>query len=751
MAKNSEYSENVKKNLKTLVDHFDKEDMPVRERQLRLWKKLNLYWCGFTRTWFSEVAHDWRIYDQNYGDNDQGYYDKPINVFRAFLETIIAAMSVTVPPIRCLPDDAENVNDVLTAKGGTKIAELIYKHNDAPLLWCKALFVYCTQGMIAAYNRTVESEKYGTVIKPKMGQVAEEIPTKICPTCTGKLTEATPELEQAINQQLQEQDENDPQTAPAMYCSTCNAEIPNPMEGTETVIVTKQTGVTNNPKSRQCIEVYGGLNVKVANYARCQDETPYLRYSYEKHYALILGEYPDLRNKIDNGSQSSSSGYDLNERWARLSPQFYGEYPTNTPTCNNWWFRKSAFNVITDDDDRKELERLFPNGAKVVFVNDQFACAKDESLDDHWTLSYNPLSEYIHFDPLGLLLTSIQEITDDIISLSLQTIEHGIGQTFADPQVLNFKQYRETESTPGMVFAAKPKGGKSLSDSFFELRTATLSQEVSPFGEKINELGQFVSGALPSLSGGNADNSSKTAAQYSMSRQQAMQRLQTPWKMINFWWKDIFAKVIPAYIQTMQEDERVVKRQGDSFINSVIRHSEMEGKLGDIEIEASESLPITGEQIKDTIMELFGTNNPDILQMLGTPENIPWIAQAIGLNKFFIPGEDDRQKQYDEIKLLINSAPIPQMNQMTGQQEELPSIVPDFDVDNHTVEAEICRSYLVGEAGRQLKIDNEAAYRNILLHMKMHKMMEAQQMAMMAPVDGGNGATPNQQQGQQNA
>ena len=39
---------------------------------------------------------------------------------------------------------------------------------------------------------------------------------------------------------------------------------------------------------------------------------------------------------------------------------------------------------------------------------------ENESLDDHWTLTYNPLSDYIHYDPIGLLLSSVQDITNDL-------------------------------------------------------------------------------------------------------------------------------------------------------------------------------------------------------------------------------------------------------------------------------------------------------------------------------------------------
>ena len=62
--------------------------------------------------------------------------------------------------------------------------------------------------------------------------------------------------------------------------------------------------------------------------------------------------------------------------------------------------------------------------------------------------------------------------------------------------------YRNSEVIPGGIYPATPKAGKSLSEGFYEVSTATLSQEVLPFAEKVQQMGQMVSGALPILFGG---------------------------------------------------------------------------------------------------------------------------------------------------------------------------------------------------------------------------------------------------------
>ncbi len=742
-------TETIEDKLKSLVDSYTQDDFAVRQRQILQWRKLKLYWEGFQRVWFDEVAHDWRVYDvQRFDDNnDESYYDKPVNVFRAYIESIIAALSVTVPGIKCTPDDADDPLDLSTAKASDRIAELVYKHNDVNLLWIHALYIFYTEGLVAAYNYSKEDEKYGTYEEKEYKTEIEE--NLLCPYCNTALPE-----EYGLNIiQSDTYDAGDNEVLDFKYpCPNCGKGLETPITKTP-VQVQRLVGTTKHPKSRQCIEVYGGLYVKVPNYVIKQEDTPYLIFSYETHYTNALERYPDLRGKVGGQSKTGSGTpglYDTYERWGRLSTQYNGEYPLDTVTVRNCWLRPSSYNVL-EPDCADELKKKYPNGCKVVMINEYFAEACDECLDDHWTLTKNPLSDYLHHDPPGQLLTSVQDVTNDIISLVIQTIEHGIPQTFADPAVLNFEAYKQLQATPGSIYKTKPlSSDKRVADGFYEVKTAALSHEVLPFLGKIQEFGQLVSGALPSLFGGGPTAGSKTAAEYSMSRNQAQQRLQTHWKMLNVWWKQIFGKVIPSFIDDMMDDDRYVKKDPvtGGYINVFIRKAELAGRIGDIELESSDQLPTTWAQQRDVVMQLLQAGNPLVMEGLMYAENLPVLAQVVGLTSFKIPGEADRQKQYEEINQLLISEPIqmpmppmsPEMEMMgMGMQpQELPSVQVDILLDDHIIEAEICKAWAISEAGRQAKMDNPIGYKNVLLHMKEH-MMAAASMAPQAPMQAPEG------------
>ena len=355
--------------LKQLVDHFDDEDRGVRDRQIRTWRRLKLLWENIQHTYYSEVAHDWRTPESNSSgdESDQSFYDKPVNVYRAYLESIIAALSVTVPPVVCYPDDAENPLDIITAKAGNKIAELVFKHNDMPLFWLHALFVHMTEGMTACYSYPHEDEEYGTYEKKQYEDQAVEETEKTCPLCQTNLVDE--DITDAQEDEFMPGDEDVELNAAIqdglVMCPEC-AQMVIPDIKTQSFVITNLVGVTQHPKSRIKMEVYGGLSVKVPVWARNQSECSYLIYSYETHYANVLAEYPHLRDKITKGS----STYDQYEQWGRTSPQYRGEHPINNITCRKAWFRPCAYNILTDDE-MAELKKQFPDGVRVELANDE--------------------------------------------------------------------------------------------------------------------------------------------------------------------------------------------------------------------------------------------------------------------------------------------------------------------------------------------------------------------------------------------
>lgn len=740
------------KDLITMRDHFWQEDTATRQLLLQKWRRLKFFWNNITNVWYDSVAHDWRIWnaDSLEGENDQQYYDQRINVFRAYLESIFAAISVIVPPVRAYPDDAENSDDLETAKAGDKLAGIIYRHNEANMLWLHNLYIWGTEGLVCGHNYAKFDKKYGTYKVDEYENVTEIHQLTSCPLCGFEINDeivpegGLPPIEQPIEPELPVEPELqgleteelgmeelqegldspsdislDTMGEGMEICPSCNQPmVPN----VETINEVKPVLVNTveEPKGRVHLKSYGGLNCKTPLYARDQSEVFYLFYCFEEHFAQSIQKYPKLHEKLRKQESGNNSGsFDSYEQWARLSTEYRGEYPINCVTNKSVWFKCDAYNVLNEER-AKHWHKKYPDGIRATFINDLFAEAKAEALDEHWTLEYNPLADYLSNDPIGMLLTSVQEITNDLISLTKQTIEHGVGLTFVDPQVVDLNAYSQTEVNPGALIPTKPiSGNKKISDGFFEIKTATLSGEVMPYGQQIQELGQLSSGAMPALFGRmEAD----TASQDSMSKNQAQSRLGLQWKTKCNWWKNYIGKAIDMYISIIQCDERDVQKRNDgSFINVVIRKAELSGKIGRFELEANENLPLSWSQRKDVIMQLLLSPNPSIIQMLMQPENLPILREAIGLDNFYVPGADDVDKQWAEIQQLINSTPLPNPDEMSMMlQPTIPSVEIDVLFDTHPIHFEICRKWAVSEIGQFYKYNHPEEYQNVLLHAKQH-------------------------------
>lgn len=178
----------------------------------------------------------------------------------------------------------------------------------------------------------------------------------------------------------------------------------------------------------------------------------------------------------------------------------------------------------------------------------------------------------------------------------------------------------------------------------------------------------------------------------------------------------------------MKEDEKFTKKAGDRFINIWIRKSEMSGKVGRVEPETANTFPMSWAQKHDALIKLFEFQNPDIQAVISHPENTATVAKYLGFAELYIPGEDDRNKQLEEIDEMLNGAVV-----------EI-----DPEIDNHQIEFETVQAWCKSEHGRDTRIRLPEVYMEIKNHGAMHKqiidqqMMAMQQQQMQPPPTRGN-------------
>ena len=710
MAKGNRYRDEqlvkLPEELITLVENireeYEREDTFDRDQKVALWSKLENYFNGLQRIYWNAVAKDWRNVDDEDAGEANRHYDKVINIYRAHAESIIAALSTKIPSAFFYPYDADIEEDVATARACTKIKQRIEKQNQAQLLLIKALMILFNQGTVAAYIYNKKDSKFGTYAVPVYAKEdAIQYTTLLnCAECGNNISSAVFKKEKG-----KVPDES-------LECPVCGyIGIPNQEEYEETY--PEVIGSSIESKSRTIIEIFSPLFVHLPFYARSQDLLPYLCLKFEQHYSAVKEIYPKLAKKGINKRVDADS----DERGIEVEIT-----NKNLVTVECWWFRPWAYNIIDGMDDQlKKLKDKYPDGIYAVFIDEELVEINNERLDDHWEISKNPLSTYVHGDPLGKPLAPIQDLSNEVVDLQIETFEHAIPETFVDGTVLDFKKYGQSRAKPGMMYpATKPIDGQGLASAFHSVKTATMSEESDLFLRRLDEKGQFVSASFPSIYGGPATSGSKTAREYSESRSMALQRLGLTWNIEKYFWAGVMSKAVPLGISAMratQQDENVVEKTTTGFINNWIRQSDLNGRIGIVEADVDEELPQTPAQLKDVIIQLLTLKDDVLTEAMYHPNNIPLITRALGAPDFFIPNSDDRNKQYAEFADLLAGIEV-RVN---------PAI------DDNVIEAEVCRSFLVSSTGLMIKKSNPAGYEAIEVHMKEHLMASSDKSKPIKP------------------
>jgi hypothetical protein len=751
----------------SLCDKADLEDRSVRELLLREAKMHHDYFRSIQDGFWDESVGDWRVPSQadlEAINADTESLGRIINIVKAHGEALISAMGSKPPVSKFFPDDAGVEDDITTAKAYTNLEKLIHKQNDSSLLFYRVLFLLYNEGIIFAHNYSDTSEEYGKV-GVKVNKPATVYSSQMsCPNCGGtdlhqsepqeKAVDSNegPEEEQEDGEERQDQEqETEPNDIPNEGqenegdINPSSVPVKTPYQVPETLCKACASNGTNSPmqaigevfeeeieiqsdeeidKTRECIKSYGLLNVKIALYARSLKDSGYLRLAFEEDVALTQEKYQDIFDRIT--PMSGLKGSLSYERWARTDAQYMGNIPPDLATVRVYWFRPWFYNRLGNPAKDEvagltELKEKYPKGFKVTLVSENLiAEVCDEKMDEHWTVSIDPLCNSLHADAIVKTIIPLQDVKNDVFNLAVDTIEHGITETFVDSGVLDFDKYKMERAQPGMKYPVKPLPGKNLGESFYQDKAATLSEEVGVFDESIDSAAQFVLGSFPSIYGGNQKEGSKTLGEYSQSRAQALQRLGIVWKKVAVFFCEISKKAVPSLAKALKDneyDEKLVESQGSSFINVWIKHTELTGKVGEVTSEASEQLPVTWSQRRELILQLMNmaAQSPQIAGVLGHPQNTPVIRDALGMDDIYIPGEDDRDKQYAEFVILLEGEAT------MGQDGQMIPSLPTNPFDDNQVEFATCRSFVCSPTGMAYKQLNPKGFDNIVAHMNQHQ------------------------------
>ena len=175
--KKDSLSKELQDSLIEIVKSCEKEYNEIHKAMQRQWRKNEEFWHGVQYLFWSEQHDSWRSpMDIGWEDDNEdvqeqlgSFSDKVVDIFSAHGTAIIAALAAQIPSLRFIPDDADDDNDLVTARTYSKIADLVQRHNKAKLLFLRALFFLSLQGLVASYRYKDADMKYGSYKVPVYG------------------------------------------------------------------------------------------------------------------------------------------------------------------------------------------------------------------------------------------------------------------------------------------------------------------------------------------------------------------------------------------------------------------------------------------------------------------------------------------------------------------------------------------------------------------------------------------------------
>jgi len=704
-----------------LADNASKRDLTSRRLEVRDAWKARYFYRGNqyllpakNGSWV--LPHMVLMGGQSYDDhNDE------TNCYLAFADTINAALTAGVPSVRFEADDPTNPADISAAENAEGARRLIDRANDMIVIQEDIARFLWTDGRSCVYTRyVIDAQRFGYA------------------------TESDVDDELAY--------------LPALEDSHQEEEL-GPGKGV--------------PRGQEVIEAFGAMETKVPMQANDIHGCDYLRLSREFDITRMRTKYPDVAKEIQAmKSPTAESEY---ERLARTSIMM-GTRPSNMTndamtynvTESPTWVRPSFFREETDDDLRNWLYDTFPKGAMIAQCGTTFCEARNESLDDHWTLIHPRPGDGMHRPANGSPLIPLQEKLNDCFDLVHQSFMHLIPITWTDTEAVDLQALNEAERSPGHYRKLKAKTGKALAESFYTEPQLQIAEGLLVYLEKLfGEWAQFLVGAFPALFGGNTG-SNDTASGIASQRDQALGRVGLTWRNI----RAGYARIIRQAVQCAAEFRNSpmageVPGAGGIKQKLNIDPQDLKGNIRCFP-DSDEAFPESwvAQRAVWTQAAQQAEKNPVFAAIFQKARNLMIAKDKIGLPELVVPGAAAAIKQAGETMQMLDAGaplPNPQIEQIKKTMPPIPpgappeaaqvaqkalqaaiaqippvvSTVQVFRLDNDQAHMDEIETWAESPEGIRAQADNLDGFNNVMAHYDEHAAQLAKKQAAKAQTAAG--------------
>lgn len=645
---------NLQDALKDLRNAFLKEQVQEEFALIRKVSRSRDLYAGKTPAWFNQHSLRWQNAESalNYNKETAPSFKNSLNFHQAVGLILISAVASTgIPGTAFAPANIDNPQDVAWAKQAKAIVDLLRTQQDYYEKWLQLWRLFYTDGVVLGYSRWVDTS-------------------------------------------------------------------PNEAPGT---------------KGQQKTDYFGLLESRLPNYASTIDDCPYAAIETDLHVAsakaFAAQVNPEIVSKIKGGSTGSGGSELVPMSQARqlaesasgfsgLKSLQYGT-PVRESLCvyRRWWFSADSFmaECIKADSDRKELQGMFPEGARVEWINDEFCTGYPEDMKRHLRIGRCLPGDGMFTPSMGESVVSVHEAANDAWAVLNEAMEMS---SFAPVLVNASMLTRESfggRMKPRDVRFVKPRGGQKLSDAIWQAQIKESSQTVTQLLDSWGHLTEFLAGSQPALFGGSQENI-RTNSGYQTARNQALQRLGVPFQYAKAFISAMDDIAVQQFIEHAPhgQTESIVGESSEGYIPANINLDLPEGKFVAYP-ESSETIPATWAQKQGNLDQMIESQNPIIQAWIGNPENLELVAESKAMPQLKFPGREAKQKILELIPVLLKSANVPgPADPQTGQPG--PPILP-FEpnqvLDNLPVYLKTLQDWSAEPAGRQAQLQNPAGYAQV--------------------------------------
>jgi hypothetical protein len=658
--------------------------------------------------------------------DDKDLYQYCNNFYQMLATGFVAALSPQIPKSRWMPENAEQLIDVTTAKAAQILIGIIERQNrEQSLLKQQLLYLYTTGAAFRHTRYVVDADRAGSRHEPIFQEAETQIlPSRYhCFTCGHDTPASSASLMDANS-----------------LCEGCGAQLgAESFFAAEQGLAVQKLGEEELPNGMVAQNVYCPLEVDCDPAAQNLYQTPILNLEVEVHIGALRSAYPGMYDEIVASSTSTLSANGSIDRIARQ--QVYSQTGTyasiledQRPTLSRTWIQPWAFDLEDDQEFGRRMRELYPNGVLLVNVGDTFLSAQETKLVDEWTWVGTHEAFGLYPPAIGDVVVPFQKRYNDMANILHEFMDRcSSGVTLANADLIDNKAMQGKPMLPGVLNLVKLKrtgapGSQRLADALFQFQFQ-MHEEAFAYLDKLALNAQIFAGVPPQIHGGPGDDNIQTFGGQQQQLNVALGKLNIYWENLRDEHAAADGLAVRCAQRNMTDDLRqVILENGSEFRNNYVRLDDLQGNAHAYP-DIDQGFPMTAAELRQRWMDLMqaAEANPVAQAIFGEPSNQEQAATALGVPGIVIPGAAMRAKVLQILDQLVKSQPIPDLDPRTGEPTGgwKPSVLPDKEIDDFAVLKQVVRQY--AQENSDLPAKNPTGWQNMLAYLTAAVALETQQ------------------------